>query len=109
MREIDGARDRVVVQRPGDQLAGVVVDDLLQQRLADALRHAAVDLPAHQRRADDHPTVVDGDELHQLHFARVGKTSTTATWVPNGKVSSSGRKYSVASSPAPSSAGSASE
>src|SRR5918993_519891 len=33
-----------------------------------------------------------------------GITSTTATWVPNGNVSSSGRKYSVASSPAPSTA-----
>ena len=71
--EVDGARDRVVVQGSGDELAGGVIDDLLQQRLADALGHSTVDLPPHERRADDDPTVVNRDELHHLHFTRVGK------------------------------------
>ena len=44
-REVVGARHGVIHQRAGQKLALVVEYDLFQQRLADALRQAAVDLP----------------------------------------------------------------
>ena len=37
-----------------------IVDDLLAQRLADALRQSAVDLPLHNHRVDQHAAIVNG-------------------------------------------------
>ena len=45
------------------ELAGrFVVDDVLDQRLADALRDAAVNLPFADHRIDHHAEIVDGDK-----------------------------------------------
>ena len=68
-REVDRARHRVVHERSGQQLAVVVVDGLLDHRLADALRQAAVDLSLDDHRVDQIPGVVDGDELQQRRLA----------------------------------------
>ena len=58
-RQLVGARHAVVHQRAGEELAArLVVDHLLVQRLADALRHAAVDLSLHLRGVDRAPDVV---------------------------------------------------
>ena len=64
------ARHGVVHQAAGEQLAaGVVVHQLLAQRLADALHRAAVQLPAHDQRVDDAPDVVDAGVAHEGHGA----------------------------------------
>ena len=59
-RQIVGARDGVVQERPGQQLsARRVVDALLGQRLADALRCGAVHLAVHDHRVHRAARVVD--------------------------------------------------
>ena len=50
--------DRVVHERAGDQLAVLVVDRTLQERLSESLGDAAVDLSLHQQGVDDLPTVI---------------------------------------------------
>ena len=47
------------MNEPEQQLAGLVVDRVLHQRLADALDHAAVDLARDQHRVQHHAEVVD--------------------------------------------------
>ena len=55
------------------QLAAVVVvDDLFEQRLRDALRDAAVDLALDDHRVDDVAAVVDRDVLLQIDAAGLG-------------------------------------
>jgi hypothetical protein len=62
-REVSGARHAVVEETSGHQLAGLlVVDDVFEQRLPDALRDAAVNLPLADHRIDDHAEIVDGGE-----------------------------------------------
>ena len=46
----------------GQQLAVLVVDDLLAERLGGPLRDAAVALAVQQQRVDDGAAVVDADE-----------------------------------------------
>ena len=69
-RDLVRGRHQVVDQRAGHQLAGLgVVDDLLEQRLGDALRDAAVQLAFDDHRVDDVAAVVDGDVLLQIDVA----------------------------------------
>ena len=68
-REVGGARQRVVHERAGQQLPVLVVDGLLDHRLADALRQPAVDLPFDDERVDQIPGVVDGHEFQQRRLA----------------------------------------
>ena len=70
-RKIDGARHRVVHERAGHQLAVLVVDGLLDHRLADALGQAAVDLSLDNQRVDEVAGIVHGDELEQPRLAGV--------------------------------------
>ena len=66
-----GARHRVVLVRAGQQLAGLlVVDAALEQRLADALGEAAMDLALDDHRVDDAAEVVDGGEADRPRHAR---------------------------------------
>ena len=59
-RQAVGPRHRVIHQRAGQKLAGVaVVDAFLPQRLADALRDAAVALAVDQHRVDRPAAIVD--------------------------------------------------
>src|SRR6185503_9113097 len=60
-------------QRAGEKLAAlVVVGDALVQRLADALRHAAVDLPFDDRQVDDAADVVAAGDARERHLAGFG-------------------------------------
>ena len=59
-----GGRQRVVDERAGDQLAVVVVDELLEQRPAETLGGAAAHLPLDERRVE-RPAHVLGDHVAQ--------------------------------------------
>ena len=71
-RRVFGARQRVVHERAGDELALAVVLRVLHQALADALHHAAVDLSLHQQRVHDRAEVVHRAVAHHLHHAGLG-------------------------------------
>ena len=80
-------RRQVIGQRAGEDVAFVAVDDLLQQRIADALRDAAMDLAVRDHRIDDaagilgHEEFLDRDvagldvDLDDRHVAGVGKSA----------------------------------
>ena len=64
--------DHVVDEAGGQKLAVIVVDEFLEQRRADALRHAAMDLAVDDHRIDD-PAAILGDHVFQdLHEAGCG-------------------------------------
>ena len=63
-RNVFGARHRVIHERAGDRLAAVVVADFLHQRLADALRDAAMQLAGDDHRVDDGAEIVDAGVAH---------------------------------------------
>ena len=72
-RQVVGARHGVVHVGAGQQLAALlVVDRILEQRLADALGDAAMDLALDDHRVDDVAEIVDRDEVHDLDDAGVG-------------------------------------
>ena len=75
--EIVRVRHGVIHERAGDELAGFVVDDMLHQRLAGALRDAAVDLAVQQQRVELDAEVVDHGIAHDLDLAGVGSISTS--------------------------------
>ena len=68
-RDLGRGGQRVVDERAGDQLAVLVVDDLLVQRLADAVGHAAVHLAVDQHRVDGRAAVVDRHPALDLDLA----------------------------------------
>ena len=84
--QVVGARHAVVHQRAGDELAVLVVDRALEQRLADALRDAAVHLALDDHRVDHGAEVVDRGPGDDLALAGLGSTSTSQMWQPAGKV-----------------------
>jgi hypothetical protein len=53
----------------------------LVRRPADALRHAALDLPLDIARVDGASDVLSGDETQNLHLPVSGSTSTSQNWV----------------------------
>src|SRR5436305_875671 len=58
---------------PGDELAGVpVVDAILEQRMADVLADAAMDLTLEQQRIDHRAKIVDHDEAEDARRAGIG-------------------------------------
>ena len=63
---ISGRGHEVLGHRPGDEVAGLVVQDLLVQGLGDPERDAAVHLPVDDHRVHHHPAVVDRDVPQQL-------------------------------------------
>src|SRR5262247_4534038 len=65
-RQVLGARNRVVHERAGHQLALWIVDDLLEERLGDALGDAAVHLAVDQERAHPGAAVVHRDVAPQV-------------------------------------------
>src|SRR3990170_5038866 len=65
------ARHRVVHEGAGQELAGVVIDQLLAQCRADALSQPAVDLPLHDHRVDGPAAVVRRDVLEEAERARL--------------------------------------
>ena len=69
--KVVGPRHAVVHQRSGDELAAVVVDAILQKRLADALGEAAVYLAGDDHRVHHLAHVVDRDPVKDGHLAGV--------------------------------------
>ncbi len=67
-----GGQDGVVGEARGQRVAVGVVDDLLQQRLRDALGDAAVPLALGEQRVEHGARVVDGDEPAQHGLAGLG-------------------------------------
>ena len=66
-RHILGARHGVIHERAGDELAAVVVDRALHQRLADALRQRALQLALDDHGIERRAAIVDrgiGDNRH---------------------------------------------
>ena len=60
--QLGGGDDPVVGEVGGERVAVVVVDELLDERLRDALGDAAVALALGEQRVEDAAGVVDGDE-----------------------------------------------
>ena len=71
-RQIVGARHGVVHERAGDELAVLVVDRAFAQRLADALRDAAMHLALDDHRIDHDAEIVDRGPGHDLGVAGLG-------------------------------------
>jgi hypothetical protein len=64
--EVVGARQAIVHQRAGAQLAALrVVDRVFVERLAYALDKATVHLALHDERVDDAPEIVGSGEIEQ--------------------------------------------
>ena len=70
-RDFARGRQQVVGERAGENVAGVAVDDFLQQRIADALGDAAMDLAVRDHRIDDAAGVFRHQELLDRHVAGV--------------------------------------
>src|SRR5262249_35315549 len=70
----DGLRPRpcVVPERTGERLAGIVVIDLFDQRLADALRDAAMQLTGDDHRIDDGAEIIDAAIAHDFDHPGLG-------------------------------------
>ena len=97
---VAGHRQRVVHQGAGQELAALVVDEPLAQRLADALGHRAVDLALDDHRIDDGPAVLDDHVVaHRRRARSPDPPPPTATCTAPEKVGPGGSKRCVASSP----------
>ena len=68
-RQVVGARHGVVHERAGHELAVLVVDRAFEQRLADALRDAAMHLALDDHRIDDDAEIVDRGPADDLGVA----------------------------------------
>ena len=86
-RHLVRGRRQIVGQRGGQDVAGLVVDDFLQQRVADALRDTAMDLAVGDHRIDE-PTGIFGDQKSSRSSTSPVSTSTStiATWQALEKV-----------------------
>ena len=62
-------RRQVVGERGRENVAAVVVDDFLEQRVADALRDAAMHLPVGDHRIDDAAGILGHEEFLDRHMA----------------------------------------
>ena len=71
-RNVLRARQGVIHERAGDRLAAGIVADLLHQCLADALRHAAMQLAGDDHRIDYRAEIIDGEIAHDSHDAGLG-------------------------------------
>ena len=76
--------ERVVGEVAGDRVAVGVVRELLDQRLGDPLRDAAVHLPLEQQRVQHGAGVVARHVAHEPTLPVSTSTSTTARCAPNG-------------------------
>ena len=65
--------------------AVAVVGEVLEQRLADALRHRAMRLAVQDERIDREPDIVDAGPADELTAPVSGSISTSQICVPEGK------------------------
>ena len=69
---VAGARQRIIHERAGQELAILVVHRHFHQRLSDALDHAAVQLAFDDQRVDDGAEVIDRGIFDHGDHAGVG-------------------------------------
>ena len=69
-RDFRRGRNHVVDEAGAQELTVFVVDQLLEQRRTDALRHATVHLAVDDHGIDDPAAVLGDDEFEDLHEAR---------------------------------------
>src|ERR1700731_5132518 len=90
--EIAGARHCVILERAGEQLAArLVVDEVLHQRLTDALDDPAVDLSLAEQRVQDPADIVDRDVAGQCDLAGLLVDLDLAAMRPAGECRATGR------------------
>ena len=100
-RQLGRGGQRVVDERAGDQLALLVVDDLLVQRLADRVGDAAVHLAVDQHRVDRRAAVVDGVRSARPRPSRSRRRRRRRTRARRtGRRSSPGRRTTSPRAPA---------
>jgi hypothetical protein len=75
---------RVVHERPGQELTVLVVDNLLDHRLADSLGEAAVHLPFDDERVDDVPQSSTATILRSFGSPVSRSISSIEMWQPKG-------------------------
>src|SRR4029077_3676111 len=90
--EIRSARHRVVLEAAGDQLAIGIEHDRFHQRLADALRDAAMDLAIAEQFVDDLADIVDGGVTRERDQAGLRIDLDFAKVAAIGKVSMARRR-----------------
>ena len=79
-RQVGGSRHRIIHERPREELAALgIVDALLEQRLADALRDPAMCLALYDQRVDDAADIVDSGVADDLDGPVSGSISTSQT------------------------------
>ena len=88
-RDLAARRRQKIGERRGEDVAGFVIDDLFQQRVADALRDAADDLAVGDHRIDQAAGILGDDEPLDRDPPVSASTSTIAAWqalenVPGG-------------------------
>src|SRR5579883_753793 len=82
---IRGARQLIIGERAGQQLAALVEDNAFHQRLANALDDAAMRLPFDQQRVPNTPEILTIVYLTTSITPVSGSISTSAMWQPLGK------------------------
>jgi len=93
LADLDGARQAVIRQRAGNELARVrVMDEMLGEGLADALHAAAVDLASECELVDDRADIVDDDVDQHLGGAGFGVDHHLADMTAIGEVRDLGRE-----------------
>ena len=71
-RQVVRARHAIVHERAGDELRRIVIDRVLVERLADALRQAAVDLAGDDHRVDDAAEIIARGEVDNRYLSGFG-------------------------------------
>jgi hypothetical protein len=71
-RNVTGAWQRVVQERPGEELPGLVVSELLVERPAHTLRRAPLHLADHQRWVERPPDILGDHDADRDHLAGRG-------------------------------------
>src|SRR5262249_1023437 len=90
--EIIGARHAVIHERAAEELTARVVDDVLAQRLAEALDDAALDLAFADQRIEHGTDIVDGGIPRHPELAclaidlDLASIPTSQIWAREGKV-----------------------
>src|SRR5262249_54732152 len=79
-RNLARGRRQIVGERGGGDIAAVVVDDLFEQRVGDALGHAALDLAVDDHRIDQPPASSATTNRSMVTPPVSTSTSTIATW-----------------------------
>src|SRR6516225_9663164 len=70
--EVAGGGDEIIGERAGQQLALLIVDEMLHHGAAEPLHHRADRLPVHRQGIDDAPAIRDHHVVDELDVAELG-------------------------------------